>query len=469
MSVKYRIPLMLAATMAVFAGFMYLFFLFYQNNVQQIIDQFTATTKEVVERVEQSGGPTALTLQSSMSEKTWPDRISILVTTEQNELAYLRNSVMETGINLRFSRQVTDRAGLSYRVTLEQNVDVDKVNVRMEIAKVALFSTALLLLTLVGVLLYLHRFVSRPLMALRKRMDALHGMKETESFAGGDEIVLLDQGFERMRMALESSRKARDEMVASISHDLRNPLTSILGYTERLLDVEETFPDLRTARYLHIIRDKAEDITMMLEEFHAYMEGEAGVLHPTLVDLSDFFRSVAEEYSEELAGMGHRFIWSSDLPPGTMEEIDAGKLRRVFSNLVANSVRHGGQIVCQEEHAVCQTGQGVGIRMSFHLEADEVVCVVADDGPGVPQEDLERIFGFMFRSGADRNRGRDKAGSGLGLTICKQIVTLHGGEITALKPAEGGFAVRFTLKRQKRRLIRETISRSGSRCPPESA
>jgi signal transduction histidine kinase len=154
-----------------------------------------------------------------------------------------------------------------------------------------------------------------------------------------------------------------------------------------------------------------------------------------VVNLKEFFETVSAEYLVELKSKGIDFKWSYDARALQAAEgdyyleVDMQRIRRVFANLVSNSLKHANTLR----------------QISFQclVVKNQVTFSVEDDGPGVPPDELEVIFAKFYR--VDKSRSREKGGSGLGLAICKNIIENHGGTIRAYLTEAGGLGIAFSL------------------------
>lgn len=324
-----------------------------------------------------------------------------------------------------------DQSGDHYTISFGRDINFQRAYVKVAVSKLVIFEIFLMFITVVTAFFYINHVVSKPLNVLRHQFKTFHSKSNDERTDDrGDEIKLLNSAFGELTEELKHSKEAQNELIASISHDIKNPLTSIMGYTERLIETEH-LTETRKDKYHRTILAKANDIKRMLDEFNMYIEGESGVLVREPIELKPFIENICEEYSEELSGINRQFFRNCTLAEDTVINMDSTKIRRVISNIIGNSVKYAGE--------------GASVYFSCIQKKDVVEFSIEDTGEGVPDSDLERIFDLMFRCGTDRNQGEDQAGSGLGLTICKRIVEQHAGEIIAYKGLYGGLGIRFTL------------------------
>jgi two-component system sensor histidine kinase BaeS len=227
-----------------------------------------------------------------------------------------------------------------------------------------------------------------------------------------DEMGQLAASFNRMSAELARSFNLRRQMTADIAHELRTPLSLILGHAEGVHDgVLEPTPE-----NFEIIREEALRLERLVDDLRLLSLADAGELPQDLemVAPEKLIRSIAARYQHQVNQKD--ITLKVDLAPELPDVyIDSGRMNQVFSNILDNALRHtpqGGQVV-------------------FAVQAVEngVEFVIQDSGAGVSDPDLARIFDRFYR--AEPARDRESGGSGLGLAIAKSIVEAHNGTIKA--------------------------------------
>ena len=250
-----------------------------------------------------------------------------------------------------------------------------------------------------------------------------------ETFAGQIALALeraeLAEAAESARVTAETE-SLRNTLLASISHDLRTPLAVIAGASSALNDPKMSF-DTDARRLLTAsIESKANEMTDIISNVLELMRLETGQ-----VALRRDWQSIEDLLSAALArceGRIANYPVLDNLPPELPPVyVDGSLIVQVFANLLENVARH--------------TPPGTRITVSAQAEGQAVRVQVDDDGSGFPQGDPERLFAKFHRGRDEGNTG----GAGLGLTICRAIVTAHGGSIEAARRAEGGARISFTL------------------------
>lgn len=228
---------------------------------------------------------------------------------------------------------------------------------------------------------------------------------------------------------LYKEKQKQSAVMAAISHDIKTPLTSIKGYIERLLNGRVRSED-KQMEYFRIIHRKAMDIEQLTQDLSDYIQNESlPALTKRNVNLVTFLESISREYKEELQAFQAEFNYSWNIVGNHLLQVDEQRIRQVFANIIQNSLKHANDHV----HVVLRA----------QVNNEMAVFALEDNGPGVPNEELQKIFEPFYR--VDKARSKNRNGSGLGLAICKIVVEKHGGEISAYTSATGGLGIRFKL------------------------
>ena len=253
-----------------------------------------------------------------------------------------------------------------------------------------------------------------------------------------DELGKLVNTFDDMRGKLKESLELREhyennrkELIASISHDLKTPLTSIRGYVEGIQDgVAKTEEKLE--QYLWTIRGKAEYMDRLINELFLYskLDLKKEPFNFERVKLLPFIEDYVEELKFELAEENVQLSLNVQKPFHAIVSIDRNKMIRVLNNILNNSVNY------------VEDGKG-RIEVDVKEQEETVMVIISDNGSGVSIEELTDIFNRFYRS--DPSRSSKTGGSGLGLAIALQIIKAHGGEIWAENGLDHGLRIVFTL------------------------
>lgn len=230
------------------------------------------------------------------------------------------------------------------------------------------------------------------------------------------QLSMMNEKLSAARQVAEEAQKAKAAFVANVSHEFRTPLNMIIGLTDLLLETPDVYgPQLPPALYedLEIVRRNCEHLSAMINDVLDLSQIEAGrlALHRERVDLAEIVER-AEAVVRPL--LDKKRLWLQTTLPPDLPEVycDRTRIRQVIVNLLSNAARY--------------TEQG-GVSVDVRLEAQDVCVSVRDTGPGIAPEDAQRIF-EPFYQGQQTWRG-NKGGSGLGLSISKQFVELHGGKM----------------------------------------
>lgn len=271
----------------------------------------------------------------------------------------------------------------------------------------------------------------RPLAELNMRMrDYRQGRRDTAPRRlRKDELGQMSNEFDRLTHALDEEKRMQGQIIASISHDIKTPLTSVMGYVERLLK-GSVKDEARMRQYLQTIYDRAQSINELVTDFDGYISS-AQTLKPRPINTEYLCGLIKAEYEDELAANGVSLMVENHAGdcvfPG-----DLGKLRRVFGNLISNAVKHSVPDGPLKIHLYCKES-GNSLRFT-----------VSDNGTGVTPENMERIFEPFHTENSSRGDG-----SGLGLAICRSIIEAHGGTIHAEALLHEGFSIIFELPIEK--------------------
>jgi two-component system, OmpR family, phosphate regulon sensor histidine kinase PhoR len=214
---------------------------------------------------------------------------------------------------------------------------------------------------------------------------------------------------------LKRADEIRRDFVANVSHELRTPLSILRGYIETMLD-DPRMPRAECARILEVMEQHSKRLGLLANDLLtlAQLESGSSSLQLNEIDLSQFFAGLIRDWKKKFAAKSLDAIVESPAEFSTIR-VDETRLREVFDNLLDNAVKYS-------------RNKGK-IRLQAALRVDEIVLSVSDDGIGISQEDLPRIFERFYR--ADKARSRELGGTGLGLSIVKHIAQLHGGRVEA--------------------------------------
>jgi two-component system phosphate regulon sensor histidine kinase PhoR len=229
---------------------------------------------------------------------------------------------------------------------------------------------------------------------------------------------------------LRRADQIRRDFVANVSHELRTPLTAIRGYVEALLDEPGDAADTR--RFLEIIARHSTRMERLVQDLLrlARLDAHQETLDLAHCDVRQIFDGVVADLNPTIEAK-RQCVTIAIADDATHVDGDPGKLHDIVRNLVENAVNY--------------SPEGATVHLSATIEEGAHVMTVADSGPGIPPDDLGRVFERFYR--VDKSRSRP-GGTGLGLAIVRHLVELHGGEVRAGNDPKGGAV--FTIKLPER-------------------
>lgn len=233
-----------------------------------------------------------------------------------------------------------------------------------------------------------------------------------------DEIGELADTINEISAKISQTEKMQSEFISSVSHELRTPLTAITGWGETLMAADVVDPE-ETRRGMAIILREARRLTGMVEELLEFTRMQDGrfTLNMEVTDVQSEFEDTVFMYGSRLKqeGIELEYLENDDEIPEIL--CDGARLRQVYLNILDNAAKHGGE--------------GKRITASIQKVDSNVVIKIRDFGPGIPEDELPHVK-LKFYKGSSKARG-----NGIGLAVCEEIVTMHGGALD-LENAEGG-------------------------------
>ena len=274
-----------------------------------------------------------------------------------------------------------------------------------------LMALGISMLLLAPLVWWMARRLTRPIRVFADAAERLGADPEAEPLtpSGPSEVRTAIHAFNDMQASLRDHMRRRTQTVAAIAHDLRTPLTRLRFRAEQ---APEAVRDRMAA--------DIEEMDALIAQAMAYVRGEATPERREAFDLDALAADCAGGFSE--TGGAVTFDGGGELPV----EADPAALRRALGNLIANAVKYGG-----------------AARVKALLQDGRAVILVEDDGPGLPEDELEAVFEPFHR--AERSRSRETGGAGLGLTVARQAARAHGGDVTLTNRGEGGLVARLDL------------------------
>ncbi len=220
---------------------------------------------------------------------------------------------------------------------------------------------------------------------------------------------------ERLALQQEEQRQAqrrKQDLIAFLAHDLKTPLTSVLGYLELLRD-EPGLSEEQRGKYTGIALGKARRLEELVGEFFDINTMDLTLDKRDPVQISFLLEQLADEFYPLFAAKELSCV--PEIEPHLVVEGDGDRLARVFDNVLRNAVSY--------------STPGSPVGLAAHREGKSVVVTITNEGLEIPEGELSNIFGKFYR--LDAARSTSTGGAGLGLAIAKEIVELHGGTIRA--------------------------------------
>ncbi len=271
--------------------------------------------------------------------------------------------------------------------------------------------------------------------------DAMQSISEgdlniTVDIEGDDEFSVmaasLNKMVEDLRGLMDKEREAertKNELITNIAHDLRTPLTSIIGYLELLSGETKLDPEVQK-RYIGIAYVKTKRLEKLIEDLFGFTKLNYGKIsmHVAKVDVVKLLSQLLEEFYPSFVDKNLSYELQSNVP-AQMISADGNLLARLFDNLINNAIKYGAD--------------GKRILVKVHGSEEMVTIQVINYGYVIPEEELPLIFNKFYR--VEQSRSTNTGGTGLGLAIAKNIVDMHGGTIHVTSDLSGTV---FTIKLQ---------------------
>ena len=352
--------------------------------------------------------------------------ITITISNQENEFIKEYNSKKtdKTNTNIEVS-QIIEIQDTHYLLKLSQRKDILGA---YTIIDFLLFELLIIVTLCIFGIIGANKKILEPLSQLSKdfskyKLGILPKKRKVRSgidFLQNDFVELVDK--------LEEEKQKQNTIIASISHDIKTPLTSILGYSE--LATKESTSAKSKERYINTIHNQALVMKEIIEEFDDYLscniKDEKKVEKLSISHLVDYLNAY---YKEDLKEKNIEFKIKTNCQ-NLIIEIDLSKFKRVFSNIITNSIRH-----YDKDKKI--------LNININQEKNgKIKFEIVDNGSGC-KEDLVKIFDPLYTTDKSRKI------SGLGLSICKEIIESHNGTIKAMNNKLGGFSIIFTIDSYK--------------------
>lgn len=427
MSLKYKIPFITLAVFVINLMALLLFYKFYI--IQRVENSF--------DFAEQAIGDAIDDFSSVIDGKSYNEAFSYLSSLEnKNNLVFTLEDIQsgeKTVINAfatympSFTQtKIVSISGKPYIFMMQKNIDLLNLRSRSIINDLIYFECIMLLILFISVGVLLHFHYVKPLIRLGKNMRTYSFGHPAPMPLRRDEIGQLQRNFTDLSLTLHEEKQVQTRIIASISHDIKTPLTSVLGYTERML--KKDFDEERKKNYLTTIYNQAMDISAIVEEFDEYLS--CMLPNPNQIKkhkISYIIKMLDDEYSDAFHDQNIRFTIKNYCNDNIFISVDLLKLRRVFANIIANSLRHAN------------SSEQLEIALSAATDNMMIIFTFTDNGQGISEADLAHIFEPFYTSDQSRHI------SGLGLSICKKIIESFGGTIEVKNNINQGLLVKIRL------------------------
>ena len=280
-------------------------------------------------------------------------------------------------------------------------------------------------ITLLG-LLIANKLLLEPInITVRDINNYKFGIKPTKRKVT-NEIYYVQNEFVDLTKSLEKEHDEQNRIISAISHDIKTPLTSVIGYSDLLINSKLTKKEMKELQ--EKIYNKAMHMKDIVSDFDDYLLSHKNRTYTfKTVNIRDLLNNLRFEYFDDLKEKNIKFD-VIDKSRATNIIIDIGKINRVFNNLIVNSIRH---IKEDKGH----------ITIECRDDKDFYYFKCIDNGIGVNEENIEKIFEPLFTTDKSRKI------SGLGLSITKEIVEMHGGEVKAYNNKGNGLTIEFSISK----------------------
>ncbi len=305
---------------------------------------------------------------------------------------------------------------------------VDRLFVQQQLRAFVVINIGLIFVSFL-IALIVSRWLTKPLSLLSQSAKKLASgdFKVRIENTSRDELGELCENFNELAHTLMANEHARKQWVADISHEMRTPLSVVKAQIEAMQDgIRET-----SDKNLGVLKDKIDSLNFLINDLYELSLSDLGALSydKETMDAKPLFAQIADDFQERMASAGHTFSVFSSLTAKDKLFVDRERIVQLFYNLLENSIRY--------------TDKPGSISLSVTRNNHSVLAYIDDSAPGVPQNNLNDIFDRLYRIEGSRNR--ETGGAGLGLSICKNIVDAHQGNIHAQVSELGGLKVCVTL------------------------
>ena len=287
----------------------------------------------------------------------------------------------------------------------------DLANVQDTISAQFIFLIVFVIIFTIVLAMIFSIFFVKPLKKINEEAKSLpQGVYDgDEIHTNIQEMVDINETLKESCISIKQADVARKELLSNVSHDLRTPLTMIVGYGEMMID----FDDEKTNDNIKLVVDEAKRLSNLVNDLLDLSKAELGKLdlNKEMVDLNDFLTSVYNQYRIYLENQNIKF--DLELDEDIECELDDPRMRQVLYNFINNAMNYNDK-------------EDPYIRLSTKKDGDTVTISVYDNGKGISPEDVDKIWDRYYK--VDKEHKRQLIGSGIGLSLAKMILEAHGLE-----------------------------------------
>ena len=323
-----------------------------------------------------------------------------------------------------FNSKIIEINNKKYLLKIGKQFDID---VNKLIAQILYVELGIILFITIICYKILSKKLLIPIYNLRKDMLAYKTGTIPTRREKNTSIDELQNNFIDLTEALELEKEKQNQIIASISHDIKTPLTSIMGYSKRLETA--VLSDEKKIEYIKKINSQTIVMRDIINEFDDFLGCNLNQnLNFEKIYIKELLSSIKNDFEEDLKEKGIKLKIKNRTNKEDFVVIDLTKIKRIFNNTISNSIRYLYEQPKKEINIIVEKKEGY------------IQFEVADNGTGVDKNLIDKIFDPLFTTDASRKI------SGLGLSICKEIALLHKGNIRAKNNSIGGLSIIFTIK-----------------------
>ncbi|WP_188207707.1 sensor histidine kinase [Alkalibacillus aidingensis] len=293
-----------------------------------------------------------------------------------------------------------------------------------------LIASVITVMITVVTIFILSKLITKPIIRIKEATEQLsHGNHHVElSTARQDELGELADSITKLSKDLERLKNERHEFLASISHELRTPLTYIKGYAD--IVSRPNLSEEEREKYIQIIQEETKQLSALIKNLFdlAKVDQNEFVIKPKQINLKELIESLVKRVKPAYSEKDITLI--VNCPKEIIVSVDPVRFQQVLLNVLDNARKH--------------SHEGSEVIISAKQYREHIQIIIEDEGEGIPKEELPFLFDRLYR--VEKSRSRQKGGTGLGLTIAREIIESHGGSINIESELGKGTDVIITLR-----------------------